>query len=392
MRVSLGRKSRGALCAVSSLVAVLALPQYVAVPDEREALQAAAPPGEAAVRDDSARTTGDAGKGEAKRIPFTQRFRAVQHGGIARAANSVATCESEKRQAKVSCSQAQSGGTGANGDYEMTYVDVDDDPNTYNSSRADLHLPENATVTYARLYWGGNLRVGEQKPEKDNGRVLFAEPGGSYKEVLADTTVGHRTTGSTDSYAASADVTGIVRDSRNGAYTVGQLNVAKGHSPAGAWGGWTLVVAYAHREAPLRELAIWDGFDSVTSPRSGRSVGIGGLDVPAGSNGSLGVVAYDGDRGPGGESLSAAMGKASPVALSDGANPAGDPMNSTISDHGRIEERREPAFRNTLGFDSDIFDLRRALTKGGRKMTVRFNAEGDGYHLGALFLQTDARR
>lgn len=392
MRVSLGRKGRGALCAVSSLVAVLALPQYVAVPDEREALRAQVPQGEAIVRDDDATTAGDAGKAEAARIPFTQRFRAVQHGGIARAANSVATCEAQARQTAAPCPQAQAGEGGANGDYEMTYVDVDDDPNTYNSSRAELRLPENATVTYARLYWGGNLRVGEQKPKEDNGRVLFAEPGGAYKEVLADTTVGHRTTDSIDGYAASADVTSIVRDSRGGAYTVGQINVAKGYSAAGAWGGWTLVVAYSDREAPLRELAVWDGFDSVTSARTGRSVGIGGLDVPAGSQGSLGVIAYDGDRGPGGESLSVQMDKSAPVPLSDGANPAGDPMNSTISDHGRIEERREPAYRNTLGFDSDVFDLGQALTKGGRTMTVRFNAEGDGYHLGALFLQTDARR
>lgn len=392
MRIYPGRKGRVALCAVSSLVAVLALPQYVAVPDERQAQTVKAARGETLVRDDAASQADEPRAKEAKRIPFTQRFRAVQHGGIARAANTVATCESEAGGNALPCTRAQTGEGGANSDYNMTYVDVDDDPNTYNSSRAELRLPKDATVTYARLYWGGNLRVGEQKPAKDNGRVLFAEPGGSYKEVLADSTIGHRTTDAIDGYAASADVTHIVRDARSGSYTVGQINVAKGHSAAGTWGGWTLVVAYAHRESPLRELALWDGFDSVTSPRTGRSVGVTGLDVPEGAKGSLGVVAYDGDPGPGGESLTVQTDKSAPVTLADDANPARDPMNSTISEHGRLEDHREPAYRNTFGLDSDVYDLRPALTKGGRSLTIRFGAEGDGYHLGALFLQADTRR
>ena len=92
-------------------------------------------------------------------------------------------------------------------------------------------------MTYARLYWGGNLRVGEQKPPKDNGRVLIAEPGGAYKEVLADTVMGHRTAaGATDAFQASADVTELVRKSGAGLYTVAQVNVAMGHSAAGRMG------------------------------------------------------------------------------------------------------------------------------------------------------------
>ena len=126
-------------------------------------------------------------------------------------------------------------------------------------------------MTYARLYWGGNLRVGEQKPPKDNGRVLIAEPGGAYKEVLADTVVGHRAAHGADAFQASADVTQLVRDSGQGLYTVAQVNVAKGRSAAGAWGGWTLVVAYENPAEPLRDLSVWDGFDALDVPAARRS-------------------------------------------------------------------------------------------------------------------------
>src|SRR3954447_22884687 len=123
---------------------------------------------------------------EAHSLAFAQRYHAHQHGGIVRAANASITC-----RAASSCSDVQAGGPGVNGDFDMFYIDVDGDPNTYNSSRAEVRLPAGSRVTYARLYWGGNLRVGEQKPSEDNGGVLIAEPGGEYKMLLADTVVGH---------------------------------------------------------------------------------------------------------------------------------------------------------------------------------------------------------
>jgi hypothetical protein len=114
----------------------------------------------------------------------------------------------------------------------MFYIDVDNDPNTCNSSRAELRLPEGAEVTYARLYWGGNLRIGEQKPPRDSRRVLIAEPGGAYKAVLADSVIGHRVARGADAFQASADVTKPVRTSGSGLYTVAQANVARGRSSA----------------------------------------------------------------------------------------------------------------------------------------------------------------
>ncbi|HEX5568400.1 MAG TPA: DUF3344 domain-containing protein [Streptomyces sp.] len=365
MRVPLGLVRRGVLCALSSVALVVALPPTVAAP---------AP-------------------GEKSRIPFTERYRATQHGGIVRAANSAVTCQAPARDGTAPCAQVRAGtAEGTNGDYEMTYIDVDDDPNTYNSTRAELRLPAGARVTYARLYWGGNLRVGEQKPARDNGRVLLSEPGGQYKEVLADTLVGHRRTRAMDGYTASADVTDLVARSGGGAYTVAQINVARGRTPAGAWGGWTLVAAYTHQQAPLRHLVLMDGYESLADSRPALTITADGLSMPPGATGELGVVAYDGDRGRGGESLTVRAGRSPAVRLYDAANPADDPMNSTIADHGRPAPGRTPSYPNTLGYDSDIFAITPALTRGGDSLAFRFTTRDEGYQLGALFLQADARR
>ncbi|MEV2212705.1 DUF3344 domain-containing protein [Streptomyces sp. NPDC050997] len=343
---------------------------------------------------------------EAGRVPFAQRYHALQHGGIVRAANVSITCRMPQAvrgswpSTARSCPAAREGKAGVNGAFDMTYVDVDKDPNTYNSSRAEVRLPKGSTVSYARLYWGGNLRVGEQKPPKDNGRVLVAEPGGEYREVLADTVVGHRVARGADAFQASANVTKLVRESGPGLYTVAQVNVAKGQSRAGAWGGWTLVVAYENSAQRLRHLAVWDGFDALKSG-AGQEIRLRGLPFPKGAGGRAGLVTYDGDRGATGDSLtltttrarSAAPARRTTVtALTNPGNPRDDVLNSTISQPGAVQPQRVPAYSGTLGYDSDVFDLKPGLRQGGDHLAFKVVAQRDAAWTGVLFVAVDAQQ
>ncbi|MCX4543117.1 DUF3344 domain-containing protein [Streptomyces sp. NBC_01565] len=332
---------------------------------------------------------------EAVRVPFTQRYQAVQHGGLVRASNSGISCRREESPQAEPCAEVKKGAAGVNSDFEMFYSEVDKDPDTYNSTRAELKVPQGATVSYARLYWGGNLRVGEQKPPEDNGRVLVAEPGGAYKEVLADTVVGHKSDAGSDAYQASADVTPLVRKGGAGMWTVAQLNIAMGHSEVGAWGGWTLVVAYEHPQEPVRRLSLWDGFEGLAAgagEAAGETVEIAGLDARPGASGKAGVVAYDGDRGTLGDSLTVTADSGRRVSLSDGENPFDDVMNSTITEFGQNAFVRQPDHMNNLGYDADVFDLSPALSGGARSLNFKFAGESQGHFLGVLFVQTDARR
>jgi len=343
---------------------------------------------------------------EAGRVAFAQRYHALQHGGIVRAANVSITCRTPQAvrgswpSAARSCPAAREGKAGVNGDFDMAYVDVDKDPNTYNSSRAEVRLPKGSRVSYARLYWGGNLRVGEQKPPKDNGRVLVAEPGGEYREVLADTVAGHRVARGADAFQASANVTKLVRESGPGLYTVAQVNVAKGRSTAGAWGGWTLVVAYENPAQRLRHLALWDGFDALKSG-AGQEIRLRGLRFPKGAGGRAGLVAYDGDRGATGDSLTltatrarsaTAARRTTVTALTNPGNPHDDVLNSTISQPGAAQPQRVPAYSGTLGYDSDVFDLKPGLRQGGDHLAFRVVAQRDAAWTGVLFVAVDAQQ
>ena len=337
---------------------------------------------------------------EAERLPFAQRYHATQHGGIVRAANAAISCRAAPTAgATPACPAVREGRTAVNSEFDMFYVDVDVDPNTYNSSQAEVRLPQGARVTYARLYWGGNLRVGEQKPPKDNGRVLIAEPGGAYKAVLADTVVGHRVARGADAFQASADVTDLVRESGRGLYTVAQINVAMGRSAVGAWGGWTLVVAYENPAEPLRYLSLWDGFDTFGSTplspagsTAGKEFRLHGLDIPPGAGGRAGLVGYDGDRGRTGDSFMFSTGNRTRTALTDPVNPSDDVLNSTISEPGEAPAARVPAYVNTLGYDSDVFDLSGGLRRGGDQLAVRLVSHRDAAWAGALFVAVDTRK
>ncbi|MER5767656.1 DUF3344 domain-containing protein [Streptomyces sp. NPDC001985] len=351
-------------------------------------------------RSDAPRATAGAlaadvsGQPESARIPFAQRYQAVHRGGIVRAANSSITCSAPKAPATRECATARAGADGVNSDFEMFYIDEDSDPNTYNSSRARLAVPKNSTVTYARLYWGGNLLAGEQKPPEDNGRVLIAEEGGQYQAVLADTRIAHRNADGMDAFQASADITPLVRRAGAGIYTVAQINVAMGHSDIGTWGGWTLVVAYENSGEPLRHLSLWDGFESLGAGRRTQDISLPGMRIPEKAAGHAGFVAYDGDRGQDGDTVRVRADGAEGLGLTDAANPATDVMNSTITGPGAAITRR-PDHANTLGYDSDVFDITPALASGGTGLTFRFAGETaavHGYGLGVLFVQADTRR
>jgi hypothetical protein len=328
----------------------------------------------------------------AAEVGFAERYGEVMHGGVASAANSVVTCGEIVTPGAPECAEARRGEAAGRGrDYEVAYIDVDDDANTYNSSTARLRLPRGARVTYARLYWGGNIRVGEQKPRGDNGRVLIAEPGGAYKELLADSAIGSRDAAAYEGFSASADVTSLVREAGPGSYTVGQINAAMGHSDEGGWGGWSLVAAYRDADEPLREVAILDGFETLAGNGETATVTVDGLRARPGGAGSVGVVAFGGDRGLAGDTISASGDAGGGVVqLGDAVNPPSDVMNSTVTVNGG--HGREPDDAGTLGFDADVLDVSGALTEGPRRLRLRFGSGADAYQLGAVFLQAEARR
>jgi hypothetical protein len=112
-------------------------------------------------------------------------------------------------------------------------------------------------------------------------------------------------------------------------------------------------------------------------------------------------VTYDGDRGATGDTLTLTTSRARSAhaarrtkvtALTNARNPRRDVLNSTISEPGATQSQRVPAYAGTLGYDSDVFDLRPGLRQGGDRLAFRFVSQRDVAWAGVLFVAVDAKQ
>src|SRR5262245_51990287 len=114
---------------------------------------------------------------------YTVAFSENHQGDITGTGNVLLSCfDNDSR-----CDAARNGTGSAvnNNDLPMDWVDVDNDPNTFNSSTARLTLPTGARVLKALLIYSGRLQAGSgsadfpARPAPNPGardRVLFRPP------------------------------------------------------------------------------------------------------------------------------------------------------------------------------------------------------------------------
>lgn len=217
----------------------------------------------------------------------------------------------------------EGGGVAAlNNSHFMRWADVDDDPDTFNSSTAQLTIPPGAGIAYAKLSWAG---VTGDQADVPCGRDS-PRPAGEPARQGVSLTVGGRPAVvigpdrfrlSTDApedltntdqrfYSGQADVTGELR----GAFTGVPLavTVANVWTPQGfdCFGGWSVVVVWkfdgpSPRYAPARkQVLVHGGHVRMFTGMTNMATRLGGMRAAGGVT-RVGVTAYEGDRATGGD-------------------------------------------------------------------------------------------
>lgn len=253
----------------------------------------------------------------------------------------------------------------------MVHVDVDGDATTFNSSSADLDLPDGATVLWAGLYWGAT------STDAARGQVRLTTPAAG--ETITDPD-GVDDLGSP--YQGVAVVTDQVVAGGNGTYTVANVQADTGF---GRHAGWALLVAYRDPAQRTRNLTVFDGFQSVVSGAP-VVVPVSGFETPPVGvvNTRVGVVTYEGDLGTTGDQI-----LLDTTVLSDANNPANNPLNSTISNLAETVTAKDPDHANQLGFDMDRLELVDVIDNAVTSANFTFSSTGDVYYPGALTVATD---
>ena len=312
---------------------------------------------------------------------FSIRFQTNDSGNIAMAANTIMTCPASD----PTCAAAQGGAPDNNNDYVMTWVDVDSDGTTFDSSSADLTLPAGATVLFAGLYWGGDVNAGtggvDAPDPTAKGSVELAVPGGAYATVSASQV--DTSSAQPARYQGFADVTAAVAAAGNGTYTVADVQAATGND---RYGGWSLVVAYHDAAQPPRNLTVFDGFQTVNAGNPTVTIPVSGFLTPLSGpvNTELGFVTWEGDRGLTGDSATL-----DGTTLTDALHPPTNFFNSTISDLGVNVTTKNPNYDNQLGFDSSLIDASGILANGATTATITTHTGGETFFPGVITFATD---
>jgi uncharacterized repeat protein (TIGR01451 family) len=346
----------------------------------------------------------------ADRVFTPARFTTNDTGNITMIANTLETCPVDP-PGQTACSSAQAGATGStlnNNDWVMRRVDQDGDPaTTLDSSSANLSLPAGATVLFAGLYFGAVTTAGASgaaacadppntaQPSPTlpacspaggtdiRKLVKLKVPGASSYTSLTASVLDISSSSADGRYQGFVDVTSQVTAAGSGTYWVGDVREATGKD---RYGGWALVVAYHDATQPLRNLTVFDGLQSVTQGTTGVSIPLSGfLTPPAGQvQTTLGVVAYEGDRGLTGDSLALNTTK-----LSDASNPVNNFFNSAISSGGVDVTTKSPSYVNQLGFDAILVNANGVLANNATSAAVNLQTSSDQYFPGVVTFATN---
>ena len=235
-----------------------------------------------------------------------------------------------------------------NNKYAMELVDVDSDPGTFDSSSATLSLPAGATVQFAGLYYGARTSKGTggavAPDAAARGTVLLKRRARSpTRRWRRRSTTAPRSKAPTPASPTSPRSSPPPARASTRSPT-SRRGPGKTATAAGRWSSPTPTRRAAAQHPRLRRPGLDQSRRSAAADRGRRARDAERRSVAA----SVGVVAYEGDRGSSGDRLwSTAPPSPTPPTRPTTSSTAPSPSAATIS-------AAEPELLNQLGFDADV--------------------------------------
>ncbi|MEL0456119.1 T9SS type B sorting domain-containing protein [Flavobacteriaceae bacterium SZ-1-7] len=276
------------------------------------------------------------------------------------------------------------------------YVDIDGDPSTFNSSSADLDVPNDVNcyqIVYAGLYWSAVVNGAD--PISD---VKFKTPGGTYTDITGTQVYFQNAANNSQSntYVYYHDVTDMLTALPNpeGTYSVANISSLVGPQPnqEGLSAGWSLFIVYEDPLLPSKYITSFDGFTKITSTISETFPVSGFQTIPVGPvRAKFAFSTIEGDRRYTGDYLRL-NGTTIDATNSAGTviRPGNNFFNSTVSyidpvtNTPELFTTRVPDGSNTLGFDAGIINIPNAgntiIANGATSATISLGSNLDIYY------------
>ncbi|KAF2339262.1 T9SS type B sorting domain-containing protein [Flavobacterium tistrianum] len=303
---------------------------------------------------------------------FKTEYSASLNGDILVIGNNILNRDENK--SKQRANDAFDDVTKVNDNFDMKYIDIDGDSNTFNSSSAKLVIPQASQacyeIVYAALYWAGTYQ-GSDRSKIAN--VKLKTPTAAYKQLTGTIIYDEGKPGVTNVYASKPyacfkEITDEVKSAKDGVYTVGDIMTSEGKvTPGGNSGGWSIFVVYKDPLLPNKFITSFNGFGIIRASDPPLVIPVSGFRTnPFGDvNAKLAFAALEGDASLKGDGLkiqgvkSATAGNISSLVRPIAPGNPGTPnfFNSTITDGDIILPGRTPASLNTLGYDTGVVKI-----------------------------------
>ncbi|WP_024769336.1 OmpA family protein [Aquimarina macrocephali] len=291
---------------------------------------------------------------------------------------------------------------GLNNLFKMGFIDIDNDPTTFNSSSADLDIDSNCNaIKHVGLYW--TAAYADKNRQHDITSIKIKYPGQKSYSTISGGQIIHDYYNDSESlfkqYSCYKDITTDILKLENplGTYTVANIpatTTAVNDDETlgnGLAGGWTMVVIYEDDTKPRKRFYVYDGFVNIDSKAKPVAFSFNNFQtIPNGAvHGKIGVIAYEGDKGIIGDRFQAMSNETNKYkSLADGINPMNNFFNANITENGKNVKTRVPASQNTLGYDADLFDIKnvrnRIIGNNQTEAKFRLSTNNDGYSVMAV--------
>lgn len=333
-------------------------------------------------------------------VPFKARYQGLVKGDMAVIANNIVNRvdynNSSNEPYYNHTNQAE-----LNDEFNMDYIDVDNDEDTFSSSSAELFLdnPNNKRIIYAGLYWSatykynvGILKNGDKYTSQDSHREAFNTvkikfPNKEeYIDIVGQTIfdgIKEKEFKDFAPYAVYADITEYVKKlpSLSGVYTIANVKATQGKIAGGVAAGWTVFFVYEDETMSEKFIKSQDGFAGITVNPT--DIAFGGFQIQEEKvTAKIACAALEGDNNLIGDQLYIGNNQTKIfTTLSSSIRKEDNFFNSCITIEDQYFSSRFPDSKNTLGYDTFLYTIpnqnNSLISKNSNESVLRFKSTGD---------------
>jgi hypothetical protein len=339
-------------------------------------------------------------------VPFKMRYQGFVKGDMSVIANNNTNRIDYNNAANIPYYNHTSSAK-LNDEFEIQYIDIDEDESTFSSSSAELVFDNNTTkkIVYAGLYWSATYKYNSGYQKKigkfvsdDEIRSFFntikiklpnAE---NYTSITGQTIydgINDKELKDFAPYVVYADVTSLIQELNNpaGVYTVANIRATQGQLSGGVASGWTLFLVYEDDQMSEKFITSYDGFAGVADKLT--DISFTGFQTPSQGivKAKIACAALEGDNNMIGDQLmfNATANVKDYLALTNPIRKASNFFNSSITVENKYFTNRFPDSKNTLGYDTCLMTIpnpnNTIIGNNVKEASLRLKSAGDRYFM-----------